>query len=197
MNIVVLSGSPRKGANTDTMVEAFAETAREGGNTVEVVRVASKKIAGCLGCQYCFAHEGVCVQKDDMANVIESLKDADMVVFASPIYWFDITAQEKAVIDRLYAFGATGFPFTKTALLLDSHSEGVYDAAIAMYKSTCAYCKWEDQGIVTISAISSATAWPPRPSWKRCASSPASSPKDKRSAWQSALVEMLAVLTER
>ena len=146
MKIVVLSGSPRKGANTDTMVEAFAETAREGGNAVEVVRVASKKIAGCLGCQYCFAHEGVCVQKDDMAGVIESLKDADMVVFASPIYWFDITAQEKAAIDRLYAFGATGFPFTKTALLLDSHSEGVYDAAIAMYK-------WEDQGIITISGM--------------------------------------------
>ena len=117
MNIVVLSGSPRKGANTDTMVEAFAETAREAGHTVEVVRVASKKIAGCLGCQYCFTHEGTCVQKDDMANVIESLKGADMVVFASPIYWFDITAQEKAAIDRLYAFGATGFPFTKTALL--------------------------------------------------------------------------------
>ena len=50
MKIVVLSGSPRKGANTDTMVEAFAETAREGDNAVEVVRVASKKIAGCLGC---------------------------------------------------------------------------------------------------------------------------------------------------
>lgn len=82
MNIVVLSGSPRKGANTDTMVEVFAETAREGGHTVEVIRVASKKIAGCLGCQYCFAHEGVCVQKDDMANVIESLKDTEMVVFA-------------------------------------------------------------------------------------------------------------------
>ena len=56
-------------------------------------------------------------------------------------------------IDRLYAFGATGFPFTKTALSLDSHSEGVYDAAIAMYKSTCAYCKWEDQDIVTISGM--------------------------------------------
>ena len=116
MNIVVLSGSPRKGANTDTMVDTFAETAREGGHTVEVVRVAGKKIAGCLGCQYCFEHEGACVQKDDMAGVVESLKNADMVVFASPIYWFDITAQEKAVIDRLYAFGATGFPFTKTAL---------------------------------------------------------------------------------
>lgn len=108
MNIVVLSGSPRKGANTDAMVEAFAETAREGGHAVEVVRVASKKIAGCLGCQHCFTHEGTCVQKDDMAKVIESLKGTDMVVFASPIYWFDITAQEKAAIDRLYAFGATG-----------------------------------------------------------------------------------------
>lgn len=153
MKIVVLSGSPRKDANTDAMVEAFAETACEGGNTVEVIRVASKKIAGCLGCQCCFTHEDTCVQKDDMADVIESLKGADMVVFASPIYWFDITAQEKAVIDRLNAFGATGFPFTKTALLLDSHSEGVYDAAIAMYKSACAYCKWEDQGIVTISGM--------------------------------------------
>ena len=69
MNIVVLSGSPRKGANTDTMVETFAETAHEAGHTVEVIRVAGKKIAGCLGCQYCFTHEGTCVQKDDMADV--------------------------------------------------------------------------------------------------------------------------------
>ena len=63
MNIVVLSGSPRKGANTDTMVEAFAETAREAGHTVEVVRVASKKIAGCLGCQYCFTHEALACRR--------------------------------------------------------------------------------------------------------------------------------------
>lgn len=153
MNIVVLSGSPRKGANTDIMVDAFAQTAREGGHMVEIVRVAGKKIAGCLGCQYCFTHEGACVQKDDMAGVMGSLKHAEMVVFASPIYWFDITAQEKAAIDRLYAFGATGFPFAKTALLLDSHSEGVYDAAIAAYKAVCAYCKWDDQGIVTISGM--------------------------------------------
>ena len=158
MNIVVLSGSPRKGANTDTMVQAFAEAAREAGHAVEVVPVAHKKIAGCLGCKYCFTHEGACVQKDDMAGVIEVLRGADMVVFASPIYWFDITAQEKAAIDRMYAFGGIGFPFHKTALLLDSHSEGVYDAAIAMYKATCSYCKWEDQGIVTISGMTERTS---------------------------------------
>lgn len=88
-----------------------------------------------------------------MGDVIETLKSADMVVFASPIYWFDITAQEKAAIDRLYAFGGIGFPFHKTALLLDSYSDGVYDAAIAQYRATCAYCEWEDQGIVTISGM--------------------------------------------
>lgn len=153
MNIVVLSGSPRKGANTDIMVEAFAQAAREQGHAVDVVPVARKRIAGCLGCKYCFSHEGVCAQKDEMGDVIETLKSADMAVFASPIYWFDITAQEKAAIDRLYAFGGIGFPFRKVALLLDSHSDGVYDAAIAQYKATCAYCEWEDQGIVTISGM--------------------------------------------
>ena len=84
---------------------------------------------------------------------MEALKHADAVVFASPIYWFDITAQEKAAIDRMYAFGGIGFPFHKTALLLDSHSEGVYDAAIAQYKATCSYCKWDDLGIVCVSGM--------------------------------------------
>lgn len=58
MNIVVLNGSPRKGANTDIMVEAFAQAAREQSHAVEVVPVARKRIAGCLGCKCCFSHEG-------------------------------------------------------------------------------------------------------------------------------------------
>ena len=153
MNIVVLSGSPRKGANTDIMCAAFADAAREVGHAVEVVPVGRMKIAGCLGCQYCFSHDGECVQKDDMAGVLEKLRAADAVVFASPIYWFDITAQEKAAIDRMYAFGGVGFPFHKAALLLDSHSAGVYDAAVAQYRATCAYCKWDDLGIVCVSGM--------------------------------------------
>ncbi len=153
MNIVVLSGSPRKGANTDIMCDAFAEAAREVGHTVEVVPVGRMKIAGCLGCKYCFEHGGECVQKDDMAGVIEKLRGAEAVVFASPIYWFDITAQEKAAIDRMYAFGGIGFPFHKTALLLDSHSDGVYDAAIAQYRATCSYCKWDDLGVICVNGM--------------------------------------------
>lgn len=131
MKIVVLTGSPRKGGNTQIMAEAFAKGARRAQHEVVVLDVAAMTIHGCLGCKYCFAHHGECVQKDDMAKVFAALSDADMVVFASPIYWFDITAQMKTTIDRLYAGGSTGFHFHKTALLLDAGADHVFDAAIA------------------------------------------------------------------
>ncbi len=151
MHIVVLSGSPRKGGNTAIMVDAFKEGAEAAGNTVEVIDVAAKKIAPCRGCQYCFTHDGNCAINDDMTAVRESLKHTDMLVFAAPIYWFDISAQLKLAIDRMYAFaGCGGFTFSKVALLLDSGSDGVYDAAIAAYKAMNSYLKWEDMGIITI-----------------------------------------------
>lgn len=83
------------------------------------------------------------------ADILAALDQADMVVFASPIYWFDITAQLKAVIDRMYARGMVGFHFNRTALLLDSGADHVYDAAISQYKAMTSYLKWQDMGIVT------------------------------------------------
>lgn len=85
-----------------------------------------------------------------MSKVWEQLKDADMVVFASPIYWFDITAQLKTVIDRMYAGGGTGFHFNKTALLLDAGADNVFTAAITQYREMTAYLKWENKGIVCV-----------------------------------------------
>ena len=108
------------------------------------------KIRGCMACEYCFSHNGECAQKDDMTQVYAELKDADMVVFASPIYWFDITAQLKAVIDRLYVGATAGFHFHKTALLLDAGADHVFDAAIEQYRATAAYVKWENCGIITV-----------------------------------------------
>ena len=150
MKIVVLNGSPRKGGNTEIMAQAFAEAARKNQNEVSILDVASMNICGCLGCKYCWAHKGECVQKDDMGKVFAALADADVVVFASPIYWFDITAQMKTVIDRLYAGGSVGFHFHKTALLLDAGADHVFDAAITQYKAMTSYLKWEDMGIITL-----------------------------------------------
>lgn len=84
-------------------------------------------------------------------SVRAALSGADMVMFAAPIYWFDISAQLKLAIDRMYAFG--GFNFSKVALLLNSGAEGVYNAAIAAHKAMNAYLNWEDIGIITIGGM--------------------------------------------
>lgn len=149
MKIVVLNGSPRKGGNTEIMAEQFVQSVRDEHDVV-VLPVGRMHIRGCLGCGFCYAHQGECVQKDEMQTVYDALRDADLVVFASPIYWFDITAQLKTVIDRLYANGSTGFHFHKTALLLDAGADGVFTAATAQYKAMTSYLHWEDLGIVTV-----------------------------------------------
>ena len=154
MKIVVLNGSPRKNGNTRIMAEAFAEGAKSKNHEVKILDIAHMNIKGCMACEYCFAHDGVCVQKDDMALVFDELNTADMVVFAAPIYWFDITAQLKTVIDRLYSHGKIGFNFNKTALLLDAGADGgVFTAAITQYKAMTAFLKWEDKGIITIGGM--------------------------------------------
>ncbi|MDO5410040.1 MAG: flavodoxin family protein [Lachnospiraceae bacterium] len=150
MKVTILNGSPRKNGNTEIMVNEFAKGAKEAGHETTVINLAGKKVNGCLGCQYCFAHDGVCVQKDDMAEILKVLDETDLVVFASPIYWFDITGQLKCVIDRMYARGKIGFHFNKTALLLDSASDHVYDAALSQYKATCSYLRWESVGEICI-----------------------------------------------
>ena len=101
MKITILNGSPRK-ENTAAMVDAFAEGAKTAGHQVEVLHVERMKIAGCLGCEYCHGKgEGKCVQKDDMEKVIPAYQDADMIVYASPIYYFCITAQIKSYKNKL------------------------------------------------------------------------------------------------
>ena len=69
MKIVVLNGSPRKGGNTEIMVQAFADATKKT-NQVKILNVALMNIRGCLGCQYCWTHQGECVQKDDISNLL-------------------------------------------------------------------------------------------------------------------------------
>ncbi len=101
--VLILSGSPRKGGNSDILCQQFAKGAAEAGNEVEIVRVADKKIAPCKACYYCRTHEGECAIKDDMAEVLQKMIDADVIVLASPVYFYSVDAQLKAVIDRTVA----------------------------------------------------------------------------------------------
>lgn len=131
------------------MVEAFSEGAQAAGHEVEVLHVGKMKIAGCRGCEYCHGKgEGACVQKDDMDKVMPAYLSADMVVFASPIYYFAATAQLHAAIQRIYAIGKPP-KAAKAALLLSSASPNPYAGAIASYKDMCAYMGLEDAGVIT------------------------------------------------
>lgn len=153
MNILIITGSPRNGGNTDIMAEAFAQGARENGNQVVIKNAGALKVAPCRACEYCFAHDGECVQKDDMTQILAEVDRADMIVFASPVYWFGMSAQIKLVVDRLYARAAKGFHPTQTALLLNAMSKAVFEAAITQYKYINNYLKWTDRGIITISGM--------------------------------------------
>ena len=102
--VLILEGSPRPKGNSAILSDEFARGAEEAGCTVEKVRISGKKIAGCLGCNACYRNGGACVQKDNMAEVREKMLAADVIVLASPIYFYSMTAQMKAAIDRTYAF---------------------------------------------------------------------------------------------
>ena len=101
--VLLLSGSPRKGGNSDVLCDEFARGAKDGGNEVEKIRVAEKKIGFCHACYYCSDHGGECAIKDDMAEILQKMIDADVIVLASPVYFYSIDAQLKAVIDRTVA----------------------------------------------------------------------------------------------
>ena len=149
MKILVLNGSPTRDGNTVALVNAFKEGAESKGHEVTVVNVAHKKVNGCLSCNYCKNQgNGTCVQKDDMQEIYPLLQEVDMITFASPIYYFTMSAQLEAVIQRFYAINHPA-KAKYTALLLSSYSPNVYNGAIHQYQDMIAYMGMTDKGIVT------------------------------------------------
>ena len=157
MKIAIFNGSPRK-ENTAAMVEAFAEGAKEAGHEVEVLHVGRMKIGGCLGCEYCHGKgEGKCIQKDDLEKIMPAYLESDMIVFASPIYYFTMTAQLQAAIQRVYCIGKPA-KAKKAALLLSAASPNPFSGAIATYKDMVAFTGMENAGIITASGDENGSA---------------------------------------
>lgn len=101
--VLILSGSPRKGGNSDLLCDEFMRGALDAGHDVEKIRVAAKKIGYCRACYYCRDHGGECAVKDDMTEVLGKMLAADVLVLASPVYFYSINAQMKALFDRTVA----------------------------------------------------------------------------------------------
>jgi multimeric flavodoxin WrbA len=98
--VLVLSASPRKGGNSDLLCDQFVLGAKEAGNQVEKIFLRDKKINYCTGCGTCQSNGGKCVQTDDMAEVLDKMIAADVVVMATPVYFYTMNGQMKTLIDR-------------------------------------------------------------------------------------------------
>ena len=102
MKIIVLMGSPNKRGSTGILADSFVRGAAESGHDCEIVDVCHANIHPCIGCVRC-GYEGPCVQKDDVEQIRGKLLGADMAVFATPLYYYGMTAQLKAAVDRFCA----------------------------------------------------------------------------------------------
>lgn len=105
--IIILNGAGKKNGNTATLIKAFTESAKANGNEVKEFYLQSMNIKGCLDCQGCARKPSgdnhPCVQNDDMQHIYDAYIACDIVVFATPVYWFTVSGQLKTAVDRLYA----------------------------------------------------------------------------------------------
>lgn len=150
MKILVLNGSPHVDGNTAALVQAFCRGAKEAGNEVIELPIGRMNIGGCLGCEYCHTKgNGQCVRKDDMEKVYPEFRDTDMIVLASPIYYFTLSGQLQCTIHRTYSIGIPK-RLKQSAMILTSGSDDVYGPAIQQYHMIFGdYMNLNDIGIIT------------------------------------------------
>ena len=152
--VTLLLGSPRKGGNSEQLADSLAKGAEEKGCEVRKVRLAGKKLNGCLDCRKCWSTGAPCVQRDDMAQVYEDIAAADVLVFATPLYFYSWSSQIKPVWDRLLPFYAENAKIKlackKAALLAAAGDaeDNVFDGLKASFRLACGFTKWEIAGMI-------------------------------------------------
>ena len=114
--VLILSSSPRKGGNSETLAAAFAKGAQEAGHQVETVYLREKQYDFCKGCFACLKL-GHCVIQDDAVEIAAKMHDADVLVFATPVYYYCVSGQLKTMLDRANPLFGTDYAFTKAYLL--------------------------------------------------------------------------------
>ncbi len=136
-SLLIFNGSPRKKGNTKVLCDLLTKTIEENGGKTEIISINTLNINPCRACEACMRNkDGMCVQDDDMRELYGKILDANGLIFAAPIYWFNYSAQLKLVIDRMYAlFGMKGNPLTgkiMAGILVyggsDKHNSGAINA---------------------------------------------------------------------
>ena len=158
--ILVLNGSPRLNGNTAALIEEFTRGAEAGGNTVVRFDLDRMSIHGCKGCLGGGRNpDSPCVQKDDMEKIYPEYRSADILVFASPMYYWGFSGQLKCVLDRLFAVTESDpnwvTPHKQAILLMASEGSGREneEPVLHYYKSLLGFLGWEDLGTLIAGGV--------------------------------------------
>ena len=150
MKIIILEGSPNRKGSSNLLADCFKQGAEEAGHTGEIIDAAHADIHPCTGCIHC-GYEGPCVQKDEIDRIRPKILEADMLVFATPLYYYGMSAQLKVLIDRFCAFNSSvQRRHMKSALLAAAWNsdDWTFEALESHYKTLVRYLNLTDMGMV-------------------------------------------------
>ncbi|NYB72846.1 flavodoxin family protein [Sedimentibacter hydroxybenzoicus DSM 7310] len=151
-NILVVVGSGMKSGNTYRLTDAFCKGAEEAGHVVNKVFLGDKKIVGCSGCGACQKNGNKCSIQDSMQDIYPSFTQCDTLLLASPLYFWSVSAQTKAFIERLYAISKEdSYPHRDTLLLMTAGDDNfwTFEQPVSYYRFFTKALGWTDVGIYT------------------------------------------------
>lgn len=158
--ILIILGGGRPNGNTAQLTDAFRKGAEDAGNHVELISLNKLNVNGCIGCNAC-RYGKLCIQKDDFNKLVPKIKEADLIVFASPLYFWTISSKIKAFIERFYSIAEEDqnppfgryekYPVHDCALLMTSADNyfWTFEQAASYYKFTLVnYIGFRDKGML-------------------------------------------------
>ena len=158
--ILIILGGGRKKGNTAQLVDAFMKGAMEAGHATELISLNQLQVNGCIGCNAC-RYGKPCVQKDDFNSLVPKILEADLLVFASPLYFWTISSKIKAFIERFYCIAQKDdnpplgryekYPVHDCALLMTSADDffWTFEQAVSYYQFTMVnYIGFHNKGML-------------------------------------------------
>lgn len=156
MKITVITGSPRKESASTYLAKEFSRGAREKGHEVYMFDSAHSDVKNCIGCNHCEMGGHPCIYKDDFTELRGHILESDVIVLATPIYYFGFSAQIKKIIDRMYCIDNTLKEMNKGIIMLSVQHAHITDAAEALnlhYKTIAMWLNMHDLGIINACGV--------------------------------------------
>ncbi len=155
-NILLLTGSPRPKGNSNLLAQSFVDGAKKRGHAVTIFDTVKKKVHGCRACDTCWSRGSACsFQNDHFNELADYLQKADVVVFATPLYWASFSGHLKNAIDKIYSFTVDAVPkplenIESVLLSTGYDKQEAFDGLISQFKYINSYMDWSIHAILTV-----------------------------------------------